>query len=291
MPAQQVLSYVDHARDLGFRYLAAHDHVVHPRPWIDGPTMLPAVIPRLDSMVPMTAVWLPVVRGPLATARGLTALDQLSGGRLIAGLGAGSSEADFETAGIRFEERWQRFDESVSFLRAVWREGATFEGRFYSAKGVVLEPQPARRGGPPLWLGTWGSKAGLRRTARSADGWIASAYNTTPRQFGEAWQRLCEILPEHGKDPQTFPNALATVALFISQDRASADRMLRDVLGPILHRAPEDLAESLLIGPPEVCAELIGDYANAGVQRLLLMPVIDEFEQLTLFREQVMPLL
>jgi alkanesulfonate monooxygenase SsuD/methylene tetrahydromethanopterin reductase-like flavin-dependent oxidoreductase (luciferase family) len=292
MPVQDVLRYVEHANRLGFRYLAAHDHIAHPRPWLDGPTMLPAVLPRLGAMVPMTAVWLPVIRGPLAIARGLTALDLLAEGRLIAGLGAGSSEADYATAGVPFGERWQRFDEAVSFLRAVWRpDGPMFEGRFYSSKDVVLEPQPARPGGPPLWLGTWGSEAGLRRTARLADGWIASAYNTTPQLFGDAWRRLTELLPSYGKDPTQFPNALATVALYVSEDRTAVDHMLRDVLGPILHREPEELAKSLLIGSPEACAELARAYADAGCQRLLLMPVIDELEQLTLFQERVLPLL
>src|SRR5437879_3298625 len=84
MPVGRVLEYVDHAEALGFTMLAAHDHIVHPRPWLDGPAMLAAVLPRLRHMIPITAVFLPVIRGPLTLARTLTALDLLSGGRLIA---------------------------------------------------------------------------------------------------------------------------------------------------------------------------------------------------------------
>src|SRR5581483_7767362 len=104
MPMGRVLEYVEHAERLGFDVLAAHDHIVHPRPWLDGPTVLAAAMPRLRRMVPMTAVWLPVVRGPSVLARAYIALDQLSGGRLIAGLGAGSSAADYAGVGIPFEE-------------------------------------------------------------------------------------------------------------------------------------------------------------------------------------------
>lgn len=291
MPVARVLDYVDHAEALGYEILAAHDHVAHPRPWLDGPTMLAAVLPRLRHMVPMTAVVLPVVRGPMALARGLTALDLLSGGRLIAGVGAGSSEADYLAAAIPYAQRWERFDESLSFLRAVWSEAdEPFKGRFYSSDGAVLDPGPAQKGGPRLWIGAWGSDAGLRRTARSGDGWIASAYNTTPERFGDAWSRLGSHLVRVGRDPTQFPNALATMALYVSEDRPTADRLIDDVLAPILHRAPEELRQSILIGPAEACVDVLRAYRDAGVQRVLLMPVMDEFRQIELFRKCVVPL-
>jgi alkanesulfonate monooxygenase SsuD/methylene tetrahydromethanopterin reductase-like flavin-dependent oxidoreductase (luciferase family) len=62
-----------------------------------------------------------------------------------------------------------------------------------------------------LWIGSWGSKAGLRRVARLGDGWLASAYNTTPDGFKAAKQSLSEQLHAHGRDPDRFPNALATM--------------------------------------------------------------------------------
>ena len=77
-------------------------------------------------------------------------------------------------------------------------------------------------------MGSWGSDAGLRRVARLADGWLASAYNTTPELFGQAWQALRSQLADHGKDPDTFPNALATMWCYITDDRAEADRMLEN---------------------------------------------------------------
>jgi alkanesulfonate monooxygenase SsuD/methylene tetrahydromethanopterin reductase-like flavin-dependent oxidoreductase (luciferase family) len=121
----------------------------------------------------------------------LGAIDRLSDGRLIAGVGPGSSSADYTAVGLHFSERWQRFDEAISALRALWRpDGTPFVGRFYSTAGLSLEPRPAQPYGPPIWVGSWGSDAGLRRVARLADGWLASAYNTTPELFGEAWQAL-----------------------------------------------------------------------------------------------------
>ena len=111
----------------------------------------------------MTSVSLPVVRGPIALAKSLAAIDRLSGGRLDAGLGPGSSQADYALAGVPFDERWVRFDEAVSAMRASWDvDGEPFVGHFYDTTGVAMAPPPEQPKGPPIWIGSWGSDAGLR---------------------------------------------------------------------------------------------------------------------------------
>jgi alkanesulfonate monooxygenase SsuD/methylene tetrahydromethanopterin reductase-like flavin-dependent oxidoreductase (luciferase family) len=127
--------------------------------------------------------------------------------------------------------------------------------------------------------------------ARLGDGWIASAYNTTPEGFVEAWGRLRGQLPPHGKDPETFPNALATMMFRIEDDPSSARRILEEWVAPTLGRAPEELAERLLVASAEACAERLTRFAEAGVQRMFLWPVGDPIEQLELFGERVAPLL
>src|SRR3712207_2659652 len=105
---------VDTARDCRFVAVAANDHLVIQTPWLDGPTALASVIGRSGEMALATTVALPVLRGPVPLAKALTALDVLSEGRLVAGLGPGSSERDYRILGIPFEERWKRFDEAVA---------------------------------------------------------------------------------------------------------------------------------------------------------------------------------
>ena len=184
----------------------------------------------------------------------------------------------------------RRLDESIGALRALWRsDGPPFAGRFYSTAGVSLDPHPTRREGPPIWVGSWGSDAGLRRTARLADGWLASAYNTTPTAFGEAWARLRELLSAHGKDPDAFPNALATMWFHITDSRAEADRVMQERLVPTIHRPEELLRERLPVGPAEMFAEKLSDFARAGVQRVFVWPVVDEAHQLERFWEEVRP--
>jgi alkanesulfonate monooxygenase SsuD/methylene tetrahydromethanopterin reductase-like flavin-dependent oxidoreductase (luciferase family) len=269
---------VDAARDCGFAAVSANDHFLFQAPWLDGLTALAAVIERSGDMELATTLALVTLRGPVPLAKALAALDLLSGGRMLAGVGPGSSAADYDAVGVPYDERWPRFDEAVQSLRALLRGDA-----------LSLAPAPRRAGGIPLWIGSWGSAAGLRRVARLADGWLASAYNTTPEVFSTAKQSLAEQLPAHGKDPDRFPNALATMWTWITEDADDAERVLRDVIAPMLKRDPEVLRDQLCIGPAEKCAELLSRFAQAGCERVYLWPLGDEPRQIELAATAVLP--
>ena len=283
---QHLVDYTEAAARLGFSAVSVNDHLVFAVPWLDGPIALAAVMSHAGDMTLATTVALPVVRGPVPLAKALGAVDRLSGGRLVVAVGPGSSAQDYAVAGIDFDERWARLDEAVQALRALWRDDERpFVGRFYSTEGIRLAPGPARPGGPPIWIGSWGSDAGLRRVARLGDGWLASAYNTTPESFAEAWT---DLQSRAGAD---FPNALATMWFFITEDRAEADRVLQERLVPAIHRPEEVLRARLPVGPASAFAEKLASFADAGVQRVFLWPVGDERRQLELFCETVQPAL
>jgi len=287
-----LLALTKAAADLGYTHVCANDHLVFSRPWLDGPTALAAVLGQSGRMTLATTVAVPVLRGPAATAKILAALDLLSGGRLLVGLGPGSSARDYELVGVSFEERWKRLDEAVQTLRAYWRaDDVAFEGTFYSSAGFTLRPTPAQRPGPPIWIGSWGSAAGLRRVARLADGWLASGYNTNPELFAQAWSDVQAELAARGRDAARFPNGIATMWCYVTDDRARADAMLTDVLAPLLGRPVEPLRSILPIGSAEDCARKLLAYERAGAQRVFLWPLADECAQLELFRERVVPLL
>jgi len=281
-------TYAAAAADLGFRTLCANDHLLFPRPWLDGPTALAAVLDESRDLTLATTIALPVLRGPLQLAKTLTSLAVLSEGRLVVGVGPGSSARDYAAVGVPFEERWPRFEESLHALRALLA-GDDHEGRFYATRDVRVEPTPAER--PPLWVGSWGSPAGLRRVARHADGWLASAYNTTPDRFGECRERLAEALGREGRRAEGFPNAIATAWLYVTEDPAEAERVLTEVLAPMVNRPVEALRElSLPIGPAEVCAERLRAFADAGAERVFVWPLGDDVAQLELFAGRVAPL-
>ncbi len=287
-----LIAYAETGRQLGFKALAANDHLVFAKPWLDGPTALAAVLSHSGRMDLATTVSLPIVRGPVPLAKSLGAIDRLSGGRLTACVGPGSSARDYAAVGIPFEERWQRLEEAVQALRALWdREGTGFNGNFYNTEAIRLEPFAAQTAGPPIWLGSWGSQAGLRRVARLADGWLASGYNTTPGLFAQAWQQLQEFLVTAGKDPVSFPNAIASMWLYVTEDARESERVLTEVLAPTLSRPVAELRERLPIGSAQACTEKLAAYQDVGVQRIYLWPVTGDLEQIQIFMNQVAPLI
>jgi alkanesulfonate monooxygenase SsuD/methylene tetrahydromethanopterin reductase-like flavin-dependent oxidoreductase (luciferase family) len=278
---------VESARECGFSGVSANDHFMFQTPWLDGPTALAAVIERSGAMDLVTTVSLVALRGPVPLAKTLAALDLLSEGRVIAGVGPGSSIRDYDAVGVPYEQRWKRFDEATTILRALLRDEPPPQVDHYALPDARLTPAPRRR--VPIWIGSWGSQAGLRRVARLGDGWLASAYNTTPADFGAAKESLSRALRARGRDPDRFPNALVTMWTWITPDTREADRVLRDVLAPLLKRDPDVLGEQLCIGTAEKCAELLSRYAEAGCERVYLWPVHDEPNQLELVASSVLP--
>jgi len=249
----------DAARENGFAAVSANDHFLFATPWLDCFAALAAVADRTGEMEVATTIALPVLRGPVAMAKALAALDVLTDGRVTAGLGPGSSKADYDAVGIPFDERWKRFDAAVTELRELLGPDSQ------------LAPRPRQPGGIPLWIGSWGSEAGLRRVARLADGWLASAYNTTPERFAAARAKL----------PDAFPCALATMWTWITEDRAEADRTLEG-LAARLRREPEELRTQVCVGPAEHCAQLLARFRDVGCQRVYFWPLGEEPRQLEL---------
>ena len=130
-------------------------------------------------------------------------------------------------------------------------------------------------------MGSWGSRAGLARVARAADGWLASAYNTTPERFASARADLARALAERGREADGFPNALATMWTWVSEDGAR----------PIAYCAsagaapPSRSRRAALAGLRRSaghCAELLARYAEAGCGRVYVWPLGDEPRQLEL---------
>jgi alkanesulfonate monooxygenase SsuD/methylene tetrahydromethanopterin reductase-like flavin-dependent oxidoreductase (luciferase family) len=272
----------------GFVAVSANDHFVFSTPWLDGLTALAAVIDRTGEMTLATTISLAALRGPVPLAKALAALDVLSDGRLVAGVGPGSSERDYDAVGIPFDDRWKRFDEAVRILRALLRqERAPQATRYFTAPDLGLAPRQS--GGVPLWIGSWGSAAGLRRVARLGDGWLASAYNTTPEQFVCASALLGDELRRRCRRAEQFPNALVTMWTWITESRVERERVLADVLAPLLKRDVDELRDRVCVGSAGKCAELLSRCASAGCQRVYLWPLGDEPRQIELAAAEVAP--
>jgi alkanesulfonate monooxygenase SsuD/methylene tetrahydromethanopterin reductase-like flavin-dependent oxidoreductase (luciferase family) len=178
---------------------------------------------------------------------------------------------------------------SVAILRSLLRGEAAPATRFYALPDSELAPRPYREGGIPIWVGSWGSDAGLRRVARLADGWLASAYNTSPEVFAAARASLAENLAAKGREVSGFPNGLATMWTWVSEDATETARVLDEGLAPRLGRDPDELRDRLCIGSAEHCAKVLSEYAQAGCEWVQLWPLGDEPRQIELLAGRVIP--
>ena len=281
---------VDAARANGFAAVSVNDHFLFRAPWLDGLTALAAVAERSGPMTLATTVSLAALRGPVPLAKAVATLDILSGGRVVAGVGAGSSPGDYDALGVGFEDRWQRFDEAVRLLRALL-SGAEPPGggRYFAVPAARLLPVPRPAGCVPLWVGSWGSAAGMRRVARLGDGWLASAYNITPAGFAAASALLRGELAAAGRPGDGFPHALVTMWAWITEDREEAERVITDRLAPLLRCDPAALRGRVCVGPAGMCAELLSGFAGAGCGRVHFWPLGAERRQIELIASKVLP--
>ena len=172
-----------------------------------------------------TTVSLAVLRGPVSLAKTLAALDVLSDGRLIAGIGPGSSKRDYDALGVSFDERWNRFDEAIAALPRCSKESLVQGGRITTASPRMPN---SRRVLDTAAAYLSGSAAGARTP--DCAGWRVPERLARLRlqhdadRFAEARERLARELEGRGRDAEGFPNALATMWTWVAKDRTEGDR-------------------------------------------------------------------
>src|SRR5262245_40328025 len=219
-PLKYLTSFAHQAEQIGCTYIVVGDRFDS---GLDPFLLFGAIAEASGKLQLVTSVLILPPRGVLITAKQFTALDILTGGRVIAGVGTGSMYREYQMVGMPSDEIGPRFEEAVHALRAYMApDDGPFKGRFYDTTGVSMEPRPIQKPSVPIWIGSWGRPAGLRRVARLADGWLSSAGpgHQTPEQYEKDVDLLNKYLVEEGKDPSTFPNAVSTMALYISEDEA-----------------------------------------------------------------------
>lgn len=142
------------------------------------------------------------LRHPFTTARGVTTLDILSGGRVEFGIGASWLEEEWQAVGLDFKSRGRRVDEAIEICKRLWSdEEVSHKGEFFAFEPVMFEPKPIQKPWPPLLIGGE-SKAALRRAAKHCDGWIGmqSDFERGSMLVGQ----LRDLLADEGRDASTF---------------------------------------------------------------------------------------
>jgi alkanesulfonate monooxygenase SsuD/methylene tetrahydromethanopterin reductase-like flavin-dependent oxidoreductase (luciferase family) len=188
------------AQSVGFDSLWLGDHLLYRRPndRARGPwevwTSLAGLAEATDRITLGPLVACTSFHEPAMLAKMAATVDEISGGRLILGLGAGWNETDYRAFGFPFDQRISRFEEAFTIIRTLLREGAIdFDGRFYQARDCELLPRGPRPSGPPLMVGSIGPRM-LRITMPHVDGWnvwYADTHNSPAgvHRCARSWMR------------------------------------------------------------------------------------------------------
>ncbi len=188
---------------------------------------LPSLLPFLAAAAAVTeriglgtGVILAPLHDPLRLAEDAAVVDQISGGRLLLGLGAGWREEEFRAFGIPRAERVRRLVETVEILRRAWSgRRFSFEGRSFRYDRVRVSPPPARPGGPPIYLGGY-ADAAVRRAGRLADGYITD--DTGPEQVRRYVRLVEQGAREAGREPSALELVLLQNAFVVAEGDAWA---------------------------------------------------------------------
>jgi F420-dependent oxidoreductase-like protein len=226
-------------------------------------------------------------RHPAHIARAASAIDDLSGGRLILGLGAGWQEREHQLFGfdlLDVRSRLDRFDEGMEVTTRLLQsdDPVTFEGTYFQIREATLLPRPQKKGGPRILVGGNGKKRTLKNVVRYAQEWNGNFL--TPEAFSERNMILDEMLAAAGREPESVRRSLMTGCLFgkdeaaLNEKVAAFDAKLEDIQ-----------RHGFIAGNADAVNEQLGRLEEAGVQRLMLQWLdLDDLEGLEALAKAVL---
>ena len=225
-------------------------------------TMLSALAEATQRVQLGTLVACSPFRNPALMAKMAATLDEVSGGRVVLGLGAGWHQPEFDAFGVPFDHRVSRFEEALQIIRALLRQGRVdFAGEYYAARDCELLPRGPRPAGLPLLVAGKGPRM-LRLVARYADAWN-TAWHATPRTVRDAIDRLHAACDAEGRDP-------ATLRLTVSVPVSFPDLGGGSTRGDSASGPPRAIAETLhgfkALGAEHVMVEF-APYTPAALDR------------------------
>ena len=210
-------------------------------------------------------------RDPILTAKQLATIDNLSSGRLIVGVGVGWLKEEFEYLKSEFRSRGRVCDEYIKLMKSLWRGDSSFKGRYYSLKGFVFSPTPARPGGPPIWIGG-ASPPAIRRAALMGDGW--HPVGITPELYKKL---VAEIRSIRGND-----NFTKSIRLTVKLDGAGGT-----------YKSPTGETRVMLGGRASDVIKQIEGYVEAGVEHFVVyfgdLRLEEYISKLKRFSSEVIP--
>ena len=232
--------------DIGFDQLDMFDHVLMGYGTDQRPApMYPPKMPIMEALMVLsyaaavtdriglgTEVLILPQRQPTLVAKQISTLDTLSGGRVRLGVGVGWQASEYEALNEDFGNRGKRMDESIKLIRAYWTdEEVNFQGEFYTANAMAMEPKSPQGSKLPIWIGGT-SKAALRRVAELGDGWLATAIEDV-----DVAKSFIQRIHEHAESIGRNPNEIGMQMMLDVPPRDEAGKQFYKHADNVLARA------------------------------------------------------
>jgi probable F420-dependent oxidoreductase len=280
-------SFLGRAETLGFESAWTQEQVLGRFPQL-GPTETMTFAAACTERIRLgCVVYVTPLHNPVHLAKSLSTLDQLSGGRLEIGVGAGGKQRPFAAFGVDPATYISRFTEGVALMKACWTEPMiTFDGRFWQLRGAAMEPKPMQKPFPPLWFGG-GHPNALRRAVRLGSGFFGAG-STTTAQFREQVRNLRTILDDEERDASQFPVA-KRVYIHVDEDSERAARLVSENLAQIYAHISADFSAVAVFGSAKACIEGVREVVDAGAELVLFTPLHDEAAQMERLAAEVIP--
>ena len=214
------------------------------------------------------------LRDPRLLAKQVTAIEHLTGSRLLLAFGIGAITSDFEVMGVRFDRRGRIMNDHLAALRAIFGDGqpVTFESGTLSFRDGTFLPRPTRL---PLWV-TGASDAGLERAVRLADGWM-TVYAPV-EEYADAIRRLREHAVRAGRDPGSLDTGIETYVC-VAETREEAVAIARASVAAKFKTLERGL-EACIVGGPDEVVERLARYRDAGARHAELKFICHDVGQL-----------
>jgi probable F420-dependent oxidoreductase len=296
---EQLRTVAQRAEDLGYDHVWVSDHIILPKkvdsfyPYAaDGVATFKPDEPYYEPLAALnfiagctqrirlgTHVLIIPYRNPVLTAKILSTLDVLSGGRLILGAGVGWMEEEFKAMGLdTYKERGAVTDEYLQIYKELWtKEDASFDGKYYQISDTGFEPKPVQKPHPPIWIGGHSGPA-VRRAARYGDGWMPIGLRPPailePEELSGKIARLRKLTVEAGRPENAVSLTFSTGVVF--NDAAGSSR-------------------TWMQGNPEQIASDLRQYQDLGVSNFIINfqggTVLELQENMERFSREVMTLI
>lgn len=285
------LTIARRAEQLGYDSVWVSDHLISPegRPYgLEAWTVLSALASSTRRIRLGTYVLCNQFRHPSLLAKMAATLDNISGGRLNFGIGAGWLRNEHLAFGFDWDKhtaRIERLRETIEVVKKLWTEDhVTYEGKYFQLKDATSEPKPLQKPHPPVWVG--GNSSSIRNVvADEGDGWIPVLPN--PRQLNAGVLQIKKKMSLHGREPQTLQVAYGgSGCAVVAEDEDKVKKLAE----PLMRSMGKNEVGPCLIGTPEQCIQRIEQYEKAGAQQIVAgFYDFPSLNGLKLFAKSVLP--